>query len=502
MTNDVNQHGGENLRADTSTIAELEADIAGLSVNLAKMNQLLAQKRTALEDHKQAPTAQSATTVDEPGQPPALTTLSLADKSNTNAQEQNITPFDVSGGVDEHGKLLPVDYKKLTEKFGATPISKELLARFERVTGRKAHKFLRRGIVFTHRELNLILDRYERGEPFYLYTGRGPSSDSMHVGHVVPFEFTKYLQDVFDVPLVIMLTDDEKFMHSPKLKVEDVKKFTKQNAADIIAVGFDMKKTFIFSDFDYIGGPFYENMCRMAKHITINSVKGTFGFHDSNNVGEFFFCATQSAPSFATSFPHIFGPDPKKTASIPCLIPCAIDQDPYFRQCREHAEKMKYKKPALIHSIFLPALQGPGSKMSSSVDISAIFMSDTENAVKKKINKYAFSGGQDTAELQREKGGNTKEDISFQYLTFFLEDDEELERIRVAYEKGEMLTGELKAICIKELQTFVRGFQERRKKVTDEIRDEFMRPRKLEYRGNPNPIAKEVKDGGKVERKS
>jgi tryptophanyl-tRNA synthetase len=32
------------------------------------------------------------------------------------------------------------------------------------------------------------------------------------------------------------------FMHSQKLKVEDVKKFTKQNAADIIAVGFDMKR--------------------------------------------------------------------------------------------------------------------------------------------------------------------------------------------------------------------------------------------------------------------
>ena len=221
----------------------------------------------------------------------------------------------------------------------------------------------------------------------------------------------------------------------------------------------------------------------------------------SNNVGEFFFCATQSASAFATSFPHIFGSDPKKTASIPCLIPCAIDQDPYFRQCREHAEKMKYKKPALIHAIFLPALQGPGSKMSSSVDISAIFMSDTDNAIKKKINKYAFSGGQDTAELQREKGGNTKDDISFQYLTFLLEDDEELERIRVAYEKGEMLTGELKAICVKELQTFVRGFQERKKKVTDEIRDEFMRPRKLEWRGNPNPVPKEAKSGGKAEGK-
>ncbi|RLL95641.1 hypothetical protein CFD26_105641 [Aspergillus turcosus] len=423
---------------------------------------------------------------DEPGQPPALTTLSLAEKAPASkAVAQVVTPFDVSGGVDESGKLLPVDYDKLVREFGATRISKELLERFERVTGRRPHRFMRRGIVFSHRDLNMILDRYEKGQPFYLYTGRGPSSDSMHVGHTIPFEFTKWLQDVFDCPL--------KYMHSQKIEIEDAKRYTKANAMDIIAVGFDMKKTFIFSDFDYVGGAFYENICRMAKRITINSVRGTFGFNDSNNVGEFHFCATQSATAFATSFPHIFGTDRKKVSSIPCLIPCAIDQDPYFRQCREHAEKMKYKKPSLIHAIFLPALQGPGSKMSASVDTSAIYMNDAPNRIKNKINKYAFSGGQDTAELQRQLGANTKDDVPFQYLTFFLEDDEELERIRVAYEKGEMLTGEVKQKCIAELQAYVQAFQERRAKVTDEVVAEFMRPRPLEWKGNPNPIVVEKK---------
>ncbi|KAF4167700.1 hypothetical protein CNMCM6936_004545 [Aspergillus lentulus] len=418
--------------------------------------------------------------VDEPGQPPALTTLSLAEKAPASkAVAQVVTPFDVSGGVDESGKLLPVDYDKLVREFGATRISKELLERFERVTGRRPHRFMRRGIVFSHRDLNLILDRYEKGQPFYLYTGRGPSSDSMHVGHTIPFEFTKWLY--------------QKYMHSQKIEVEDAKKYAKANAKDIIAVGFDMKKTFIFSDFDFVGGAFYENICRLAKRITINSVRGTFGFNDSNNVGEFHFCATQSATAFATSFPHIFGTDRKKVSSIPCLIPCAIDQDPYFRQCREHAEKMKYKKPSLIHAIFLPALQGPGSKMSASVETSAIYMSDAPNRIKNKINKYAFSGGQDTAELQRQLGANTKDDVPFQYLTFFMEDDEELERIRVAYEKGEMLTGEVKQKCIAELQSYVQAFQERRAQVTDEIVAEFMRPRPLEWKGNPNPIVVEKK---------
>jgi len=41
------------------------------------------------------------------------------------------------------------------------------------------------------REFDKILDRYEQGKPFFLYTGRGPSSDSMHIGHMIPFLFTK-----------------------------------------------------------------------------------------------------------------------------------------------------------------------------------------------------------------------------------------------------------------------------------------------------------------------
>jgi len=418
------------------------------------------------------------------------TSITMASQSS----EQKITPFEVSGGVDESGQLLPVDYEKLIRDFGATRINSQLLERFERVTGKRPHRFMRRGIVFSHRELDKILDRYEKGQPFYLYTGRGPSSDSMHIGHSIPFEFTKWLQDVFDCPLVIMLTDDEKFMHSQKITIDNAKKYAADNAKDIIALGFDPAKTFIFSDFDFVGGAFYENICAMAKRITINSVKGTFGFNDSNNVGEFHFCATQSATAFATSFPHIFGDDKNKVRSIPCLIPCAIDQDPYFRQCRNEAEKMKFKKPSLIHSVFLPALQGPGSKMSASIDSSAIFLGDQPNQVKNKVNKYAFSGGRDTVEEHRKLGGNSKVDVSFQYLTFFLEDDEELARIKKAYESGEMLTGEIKQICIKLLQEYVAGFQERRKKVTEEVRLDFFKQKPLVYQGNPNPVKEDKKE--------
>ena len=122
--------------------------------------------------------------------------------------------------------------------------------------------------------------------------------------------------------------------------------------------------------------------------------------------------------------------------------------------------------------------------MSASDADSGIFLSDTDNQVRKKVGK-AFSGGQDTADEHRRIGGRTAVDVPFQYLTFFLEDDEELERIRIDYEEGRMQSGEMKMACTKELQTYVNGFKERRKAVTEEVRREFMRPRQLVFRGMP-----------------
>ncbi|KAF8628345.1 hypothetical protein AX15_003886 [Amanita polypyramis BW_CC] len=338
--------------------------------------------------------------------------------------EQVVTPWDVQGSVTTDGKQNAIDYDKLVDQFGTRRIDHALLERFEKVTGHKPHIFLRRGMFFSHREFDKILDRYEQGKPFFLYTGRGPSNE-MHLGHMVPFMFTKWLQDVFNVPLVIQLTDDEKFLFKHELKVDQTKSYARQNARDIIACGFKLEKTFIFSNFNYLGGAFYENVSKISKQITYSQAKATFGFTDSDNIGRIHFAAIQAAPSFSNSFPHIFG----TTSDIPCLIPCAIDQDPYFRLTRDVAQKLKYPKPTLLHAKFFPALQGPQTKMSSSDINSSIFMIDTSSQIRNKINRHGFSGGKETEEEHRRLGGDTEVDVSYQYLTFFLEDDEEIERI-------------------------------------------------------------------------
>merc|ERR1712110_752590 len=187
---------------------------------------------------------------------------------------------------------------------------------------------------------------------------------------------------------------------------------------------------------------------------------------------------------------------------IPCLIPCAIDQDPFFRITRDVAPRLGYPKPALIHAIFFPALQGAGSKMSSSDPNSNITLTDTQNQIKKKVNKYAFSGGKVTVEEHREKGGDCEVDISYQWLRFFLEDDEELEQIRKDYSAGQLLSGEIKAKLIACIQPIIKDFQEKRSAVTDQDVKDFMTTRKLKFDYDPpKPKGKKQKQkqrGGKT----
>lgn len=215
-------------------------------------------------------------------------------------------------------------------------------------------------------------------------------------------------------------------------------------------------------------------MIRIQKCVTFNQVKGIFGFDDSTVIGKVAFPAVQATPCLSTSFPKIF--NGKK---LQCLVPCAIDQDPYFRMTRDVCPKIGFTKPALLHSKFFPALQGAQTKMSASDANTTIFCSDTYKQLKNKINKHAFSGGQTTIEDHRKLGGNCDVDISFQYLLFFLDDDEKLEQIRKDYSSGAMLTGELKQILISVLTPVLKDHQEKRAKITDAILKQYMSPRKL-----------------------
>ncbi len=97
-----------------------------------------------------------------------------------------VTPYEVRGEVD---------YNRLIEMFGTQHIDEELLLRIKKYTG-TLHPMLRRRSFFSHRDLPWLLDEYDKGNKFFLYTGRGPSG-GVHLGHLVPWIFTRWLQEKF-----------------------------------------------------------------------------------------------------------------------------------------------------------------------------------------------------------------------------------------------------------------------------------------------------------------
>ncbi len=422
-------------------------------------------------------------------------TTATSAPSTTAENDMVVNAFEVKGKID---------YNKLVDQFGSKLIDDDLLHRLERLTvGRGTvpclHRFLRRDIFFSHRDMTKICDCLENNTPFYLYTGRGPSSSAMHLGHLVPFLFTKWLQQAFQCPLVIQMTDDEKFIFKGNYDEESgdnldyFAKLTMENAKDIIACGFIKEKTFLFSDLDYVG-QMYPNVVRIWKAVTNNTVNGIFGFDGSSNIGKTAFPAIQAAPSFPSSFPVVLGAERTNgkfngdAHNMACLIPCAIDQDPYFRMTRDIAHKLVPKshplggKPALIHSKFFPPLQGAEGKMSSSDENSAIFLTDTPEDIERKIKEHAFSGGQDTMKLQKEHGANLVVDVSYQWLRFFMEDDEELEKIGKDYSSGSgefWSTGAVKGRLVEILKELVAEHQQKRGMVTDEVVREWMKERPL-----------------------
>ncbi len=376
----------------------------------------------------------------------------------TMTKKMKVTPYDVRGKVN---------YDKLINEFGVKKLSEGDLKRIERLAG-ELHPYLRRGIFFAHRDLKRVLDEYEKGNKFFLYTGIGPSGP-IHLGHIGTWRLVKWLQDRFDTDLWFQFTDDEKFLYGNK-GFKEIRRWTKENMIDIIALGFNPKKTHFLVDTLH-AGIMYPEAIKVAKKITFSTIKASFGFNDSNNIGSIFYTAMQTVP--------IFLPNILRNENRPCLIPLGVDQDPHFRISRDVVEKLGHKKPAILHAKFMPALRGPEGKMSSSLTNSAILMTDSPKEVERKIKKYAFSGGQKTIAEHRQKGGNPDIDVSFQWLRYFEEDDERLNQIREDYKSGRLLTSELKEILIKKINAFLKVHQERRKKAKDKINDFLFKTRSL-----------------------
>ncbi|MCD6514638.1 MAG: tryptophan--tRNA ligase [Candidatus Odinarchaeota archaeon] len=355
-----------------------------------------------------------------------------------------VTPYSVVGKVN---------YDKLVKQFGLSLIDDRLIEELN-----FPHKLLLFKYFFAHRDLDKIIRIYKENGKFAIVSGRG-ASEHIHLAHVLLFKFVLELQRRFNAFLFVPISEDEKYFAKQGLSFNDARKYAIENLIDIIALGLDKKDTEVLIDTLTMNAKIYGLAAKLAKKITLSTIKAVYGFSNEQNIGLHFFPAIQAA--------HILYPTVEK--DLPSLVVISVDQDPHMRIARDVAAKFSLFKPAALESRFLKGLTGE-EKMSASEPYSAIYVNDTPELVKRKIWK-AFTGGRPTVEEQRRYGG--KPDICpvYEYHVLFFDTLEEAKKRHARCRNGDLLCGDCKIELTERIIKFLKEHKAKREKAVDKIHE-------------------------------
>ncbi len=449
--------------------------------------------------------------------------------------------------IDPWSSSQSTDYARIIQQFGLETVDHSILP--------NPHMLHRRGIVFAHRDLNLISDAHSSGNPFGVLTGLMPSG-RMHLGHKMVIDQVKWFQEQ-GADVSIAVADLE--AHATRgLSLDECRRVAlEEYVANYAALGLDVENTSVYFQSTR---PVVQRLgFTLGKRTNLSEFEAIYGFKGETNL------AHVQAPLVQAG--DILHPQLDEYGGLrPIVVPVGVDQDPHLRLTRGLAGKTNWfnvntrKSGGLViglsvqnensqalgigadgridkgvrQSVFgkLSAILGDigfsdiranpkhgsieipaatsrdrdlirpkllklerslgglgllqpsstyhkfaigmtGDKMSSSRPETTIFLTEDVQTMEKKV-KSSFSGGQSTLEEHRRLGGDPDVDVAFQYLRYFFEDDDDaLAEVETGYRSGEILTGQMKQICIDKASEYLSHLGEMRQQ-TAHIVDDFL----------------------------
>tara|TARA_B100001750_G_scaffold143143_1_gene114195 strand:- start:299 stop:1681 length:1383 start_codon:yes stop_codon:yes gene_type:complete len=438
--------------------------------------------------------------------------------------------------IDPWSSNQSTDYDRIIEQFGLESIDYSLLP--------NPHMLHRRGIIFAHRDLNLVLGAHSSNKPFGVLTGLMPSG-KMHLGHKMVIDQVKWFQEQgADVTIAVA---DLEALATRGVSLKECRRIAlEEYISNYAALGLDVEKTEVYFQ---SSRPVVQRLGFMlGKRTNLSELEAIYGFGGDTNLGHV------QAPLVQAG--DIIHPQLDDFGGLrPIVVPVGVDQDPHLRLTRGIASKTnwfnvnKRKAGGLViglsiqednsaalgigidgridrgrrNSVFdklssilknhgfsdiLPnpkhgsieipgatqhdrdlirpdllkleremgglgllqpsstyhqfAMGMTGDKMSSSNPDTTIFLTEDIESMERKV-KSSFSGGQPTLEEHRRLGGNPDIDVAFQYLKYFFEsDDSALLELEKGYRSGEILTGQMKKICIEKASEHLNNINEMR----------------------------------------
>ncbi len=411
------------------------------------------------------------------------------------------------------------DYPKLFEEFGVSPF-KDLLAEVP-----NPHPYMRRGVIFGHRDYQSILDALHLNEPFGVMSGFMPSGP-VHLGHKMVMDEIIWHQRM-GAEAFFGIADMEAHAVRGLSWKECTERGINEYMLSMIALGFEPSGRIYFQSKD----TFVKDLAfELGTEANLSEMSAIYGFSGETHISHMFSALVQSADILHPQLSEYGGPKP-------VVIPVGFDQDPHIRLTRDIASRMRMFKveqredyisvrakhpneeamddiadrvegdvklyaehvdiyenedlkkiEAIVRSVeidhggyglYLPSsiyhrfMSGlTGGKMSSTNPDSIIALTEPPDVAAKKVKK-AKTGGRVTLTDQRKFGGEPQKCTVYELLLFHLiEDDAHIAKIFNECKEGKLTCGRCKALAAELMIKFLRGHQQERERAKERL-DEY-----------------------------
>ncbi len=225
--------------------------------------------------------------------------------------------------IDPWGSAQSTDYSRIIEQFG--------LSSMDAIQMPSPSRLHRRGIVFAHRDLDMVLDAQKTGDPFGVLTGLMPSGQ-MHMGHSMVIDQVKWFQqNGGDVTIAVADLESQATRGVSLAKGRETA--LSEYIANYAALGLDPEKTNVYFQSTR---PIVQRMgFQLGKRTNLNEFESIYGFNGETNL------AHVQAPLVQVG--DILHPQTEEYGGLrPIVVPVGVDQDPHLRLTRGLAAKTNW----------------------------------------------------------------------------------------------------------------------------------------------------------------
>ena len=278
--------------------------------------------------------------------------------------------------IDPWSSQQSTDYQRLTQKFGLESLDLSLIP--------DPNILHRRGIIFAHRDFDVILNSIKNKDNFGVLTGLMPSG-RMHLGHSMVIEQVKWFQE-HGGDVNVAVADLEALATRSKSLNEGRKTAIEEYIINYAALGLKPNSTKIY--FQSKRPQVQRLAFTLGRKTNLSELESIYGFQGDTNLAH-----VQSPLIQAGDIMH---PQLEEFGGLrPIVVPVGVDQDPHLRLTRGLASKTNWfniknrKNGGLTIAL---SIQEENAKILG-VSPNGTLLRETRNDIFEKIKKQISSLG-------------------------------------------------------------------------------------------------------------